>query len=115
MDTLFLFLLMAIGMFVLNSLLSWNDSMESDKLRKENTELYRQLNFSRVKSGKLENDIYYLKKKAGAMEGVNGQNSYEFTKEDIKKLLILCHPDKHEGKNIATEITTKLNKLKIFH
>ena len=28
--------------------------------------------------------------------------------EDIKRLLILCHPDKHDGKRLAVEMTQKL-------
>lgn len=31
---------------------------------------------------------------------------------DIDRLLMLCHPDKHDGKQSATEMTAKLLKLK---
>lgn len=34
------------------------------------------------------------------------------SKEDIAKLLTLCHPDKHDGKPIATEMTQKLLSLR---
>lgn len=36
-----------------------------------------------------------------------------FSDDDIRKLLSLCHPDKHGGKNIATEMTSKLLDLRI--
>lgn len=35
-----------------------------------------------------------------------------FTKDEIGKLINLCHPDKHDGKKISTEMTAKLLKLR---
>jgi hypothetical protein len=35
-----------------------------------------------------------------------------FTEEEIKKLLMLCHPDKHNGKQMAVEMTQKLLALR---
>ena len=32
----------------------------------------------------------------------------QFSDDDIKKMLLLCHPDKHGGKQIAHEVTQKL-------
>ena len=34
------------------------------------------------------------------------------TSDDIKKLVILCHPDKHGNKQIATDMTAKLLKMR---
>ena len=34
------------------------------------------------------------------------------TDEDIKRLLMLCHPDKHGGKKMAEEMTQKLLALR---
>lgn len=36
----------------------------------------------------------------------------KLTKSDVTKMLILCHPDKHNGKKVATEITAKLNVIR---
>ena len=36
----------------------------------------------------------------------------QLDKADIQKLLSLCHPDKHGGKEIAQEMTVKLLKLR---
>lgn len=36
----------------------------------------------------------------------------QFSQTEIKKLIMLCHPDKHGGKAIATEITQKLMSLR---
>lgn len=35
-----------------------------------------------------------------------------FSQEDIRRLISLCHPDKHDGKKIAVEMTQKLLSLK---
>jgi hypothetical protein len=32
--------------------------------------------------------------------------------EDVRRLIMLCHPDKHDGKQSATEMTQKLLRLK---
>jgi hypothetical protein len=36
----------------------------------------------------------------------------QFSQEDIRRLLQLCHPDKHDGKQSAVEMTQKLNRLR---
>lgn len=38
--------------------------------------------------------------------------STSLSKDDIKKLLMLCHPDKHGGKQLAVDMTTKLLQIK---
>jgi hypothetical protein len=40
-------------------------------------------------------------------------NPTQFSQEDIRRLLQLCHPDKHDGKQSAVEMTQKLNRMKI--
>lgn len=35
-----------------------------------------------------------------------------FTDSELRKLLMLCHPDKHDGKELAVEMTKKLNSLR---
>ena len=36
----------------------------------------------------------------------------QFTEEELKKLLQLCHPDKHGGKQMAVDMTAKLLQLR---
>lgn len=36
----------------------------------------------------------------------------QFTEAELTKLVLLCHPDKHEGKPMATEITQRLLAIK---
>lgn len=38
--------------------------------------------------------------------------SSQFTKEEIERLIRLCHPDKHGGNKAATEMTQKLLRLR---
>jgi hypothetical protein len=36
----------------------------------------------------------------------------QFTADELQRLILLCHPDKHDGKPMATEMTQKLLKMK---
>jgi hypothetical protein len=36
----------------------------------------------------------------------------QFTPEEIRNLIFLCHPDRHNGKAIAVQMTQKLLKLR---
>jgi hypothetical protein len=36
----------------------------------------------------------------------------QFSQDEIKRLLMLCHPDKHDGKAMAVEMTQKLLRLR---
>lgn len=38
--------------------------------------------------------------------------SNQFSQDEISKLILLCHPDKHDGKPMANEMTAKLILLK---
>jgi hypothetical protein len=42
----------------------------------------------------------------------NNNTGNQFSQDDIKRLLLLCHPDKHGGKQIAVEITSKLLNMR---
>lgn len=46
-------------------------------------------------------------------DGIIPNNNHQFTQDEIKKLILLCHPDKHDGKPMAKELTDKLLKLRI--
>jgi regulator of replication initiation timing len=35
-----------------------------------------------------------------------------FTADEVKTLIVLCHPDKHGGSKVANEITAKLIKMR---
>ena len=43
---------------------------------------------------------------------LQAKDQAQFTPEELRKLLMLCHPDKHDGKPMAVEMTTKLNLLR---
>jgi hypothetical protein len=42
------------------------------------------------------------------LRGGERQVAAQFTADELRSLIQLCHPDKHAGKPIATEMTTKL-------
>lgn len=48
----------------------------------------------------------------GGEQFLEGSSNNQFTEDDIKKLLQLCHPDKHDGKQIAVDMTQKLLQLR---
>ena len=35
-----------------------------------------------------------------------------FSQDELRKLIQLCHPDKHDGKQIAQDMTSKLNGMR---
>jgi hypothetical protein len=50
--------------------------------------------------------------KLGGEAFLNAPKPAQFTKEEIQKLILLCHPDKHDGKPMANEMTAKLLTMK---
>ena len=40
------------------------------------------------------------------------ETNLHFTQEELKKLITLCHPDKHGGSKIAEEMTAKLLEMR---
>jgi ABC-type multidrug transport system ATPase subunit len=38
--------------------------------------------------------------------------STQFTDQELKRLIQLCHPDKHKNSQLAVEMTQKLNKMR---
>ena len=40
------------------------------------------------------------------------KQTLQFSQDEIKQLIILCHPDKHSGRHIAHELTVKLLAMK---
>jgi len=64
------------------------------------------------KWGKLVDRVNALGGEQFLLRGEAKQNQSQFAAEDVQRLLQLCHPDKHDGKPMATEMTAKLLKLK---
>jgi hypothetical protein len=38
--------------------------------------------------------------------------NYQFDQDELRSLLIFCHPDKHDGNEKALEITKKINYVR---
>lgn len=83
-------------MFVLSS--------THDKVRLENLSL--QMRLALLKLQVAESEVRYRKLRNRVASGEFGQGS--FTPDEIKTLVRLCHPDKHNGSKAANEITQKL-------
>jgi hypothetical protein len=70
---------------------------------------------ARLELEKLLKEWNELVSKINAKGGVaflNGTEAKQLDDEDIKRLLMLCHPDKHDGKPMAVEMTQKLLALR---
>lgn len=89
---------------------------ESDERLKEIAKLSAEVN-------KLDAEVYSLRRqlKQAYLELIHSPfkrpkqeppGDYQFSKEDIKRLITLCHPDKHGGKEMAKEMTQKLIRLR---
>jgi hypothetical protein len=50
--------------------------------------------------------------KLGGEDFLQQRQTTGLDSEDIKKLILLCHPDKHNNKDIAHEMTQKLLELR---
>lgn len=57
------------------------------------------------------NDLVKQINAKGGESFLNG-DTQQLSQEDIKRLLSLCHPDKHGGKQSAVEMTQKLLELR---
>lgn len=42
----------------------------------------------------------------------SASNAQTFTDDQLKKMIMLCHPDRHGGKQIAQDITALLNSIR---
>lgn len=97
-------------------MLVFSSAYESMKDRAERAELaYWVLLDKHNKRVEEWNDLVGFVNKFGGRKGIRNMKKSqdsEFSKEDIQRLLMLCHPDKHDGKQMATDITVKLLKLK---
>ncbi len=60
------------------------------------------------------NDLVGRVNAAGGVSGIKKRNEAQnpFSQEDIKRLLMLCHPDRHGGKQMAVEMTQKLTAMR---
>ncbi len=57
------------------------------------------------------NDLVQFVNDQGGRKAIRSRPS-PFTDDEITKLINLCHPDKHGGKPMATEMTQKLLQMK---
>lgn len=81
-----------------------------------NSQLKEQLHSLTIKYDRLLNEwnslVNLINSKGGSDFLNSTPNQQQFTKLEIDILIRLCHPDKHDGKRSAVEITQKLIKLR---
>lgn len=61
--------------------------------------------------GKWNRLVTHINRKGG-QEFLQSTAKVQFTSDEIKKLISLCHPDRHQGSKIAGEMTVKLLKMR---
>jgi len=64
------------------------------------------------KYNRLVDEWNSLAHRFNALKASSKKQSGPFNVEDIQRLIQLCHPDKHSGKSMATEMTAKLIRMK---
>ncbi len=85
------------------------------KLKRENFQLRVELaTYRELYQGLLHkwNGLVRKINAKGGMQFLDGASTSQFSQEDLRRLLQLCHPDKHGGSKLAQEMTTKLNRLR---
>lgn len=90
------------------------DAMERRAITAErNSNLY-QLEYFKLKNQ--WNELVSIVNAKGGVDflrnGALKEPQPQFSAEELNKLIMLCHPDKHNGKSMATELTQKLLDLK---
>lgn len=91
-------------------------------LRKDVKKLEKERDLWRNEFAKLQREWNILVDRINAKGGENflrhgsiyptRSTSVPFNDAELKKLLMLCHPDKHGGKETAVEMTKKINSLR---
>ena len=61
---------------------------------------------------KWNNLVDRINKKGGEQFLSQTPNGCQFNKEELKQILVLCHPDKHLGSDKATVVTKKINEMR---
>ena len=83
------------------------------KTHRELQEKYWATEFARQELLKEWNALVTKINAKGGAEFLDGKKGpKQLDAEDIKRLLMLCHPDKHDGKKMAEEMTQKLLALR---
>jgi hypothetical protein len=60
--------------------------------------------------GKVESLLDTLESYGGLEKLISKKENTGFTDDDLKRLIQLCHPDKHSGSELSKKMTTMLNQ-----
>jgi hypothetical protein len=96
-------------------MLFWTDKRRLEKenraLRSELLELRSEVAVMNLKHGALSrkwNELVNQINRKGGQRFLDGMPAAQLSADDVRKLLMLCHPDKHGGKQMAHDMTAKL-------
>jgi hypothetical protein len=87
---------------------TWVRHSEHMKLIAEKEHAWREYQELREKWNRLVGQI----NAKGGLHFLNNPPPAALTKQDVRSLLQLCHPDKHQGRELAQEMTRKLLAMK---
>lgn len=76
----------------------------------EEANYYQRMYFRRWGAALEQSEFWHYQ--YSKLEGKADTNPEQLSQEDIRRLLQLCHPDKHQGKQMAVDMTQKLIKMK---
>lgn len=110
----------------LSILLTLSGSKEKESLQKENRKLTQEVKIACRLIAKERREHEHLERKWASLvnqinrkggqefldRGSMGGSKSKFSGQDLKSLITLCHPDKHKGSSLATEITQKLLEMR---
>lgn len=82
------------------------------KLYSENIKLEQELSQVKMKMYALEAQLKRYKKITMLSKGLSGFSKSDFTEEEMKQLITLCHPDKHGNSELSNRVTSKLNAMR---
>lgn len=71
-----------------------------------------ELNVEKQKVISLQREIMHIRAAHWNDSKTKQSNTTQFTKDELRSLLQLVHPDKHDGKESAVKLTQKINQLR---
>lgn len=87
------------------------DAMERRAVQAERNSARYEFAFFQLRN-KWDALVTRINAKGGEEFLTQDQTQSQFSEAELTKLIMLCHPDKHGGKPMATELTQKLLQLK---
>ena len=82
------------------------------KLQRENIDLEYQALSARLQAQDAMNDARLAEMRMFEVQRTRSDSAPKFDDTTLRKLISLCHPDRHNGKQSAQEMTTMLIEMR---